>query len=582
MYSSLSKIFIYVLIFFGFLSNFNVYSSNQNKFYSKKNISNYFLGIVSSNNNNNKLALKYLSNLSLLKNNHDQFNRELVFALVQTQKISQAFLYLKKLKTKNINFFHANLLLGINYFLEKKYKKSIGYFNSIIQTKKFSNFEKLIAQLLLSYVQVFENPSYDQITVLSSIPPNYKNFVLIRDAFINCYLDNKKIDEGFLKLVNPNTLNFTRYNFFYVNFLLSKNRKDEALKILAKDKNVNILESNLLLHQTRLWLKEQKANKVREIFNCRNSNHLISEFFYLIANLYSSEKDYTLSNFYLNLSIYLNSDFTFNKTLLAENYFYLQDYQSSKQIYLKFNSNNEVFDWYAKKRLVWIKNKTEDTESAIDFLNKSFSELKNPTIQNYYDLANFYKDFDEYKESVQYYTKVLNNIANDYPFASLRRLNVVYSKILYRRGMSYERLKLWQESENDLVQSLSLRPKEPYVLNYLAYSWLERNINLDKSIEMLQLAFNMKKDDPYIIDSLGWGMYLIGRYEEAEKLLQKAVELMPLDPIVNDHYADILWKLNKNLQANYFWNYVLNLKTTESEMKDKINEKLIFGIQNHS
>ena len=582
MYLSLSKIFIYILIFFSFLSNFNAYSSNQNKFYSKKNISNYFLGIVSSNNNDNKLALQYLSNLSLLKNNHDQFNRELVFALVQTQKISQAFLYLKKLKTKNINFFHANLLLGINYFLEKKYKKSIVYFNSIIQNNKFSNFEKLIAQLLLSYVQVFENPSYDQTVVLNFIPPNYKNFVLIRNAFVNCYLDNKKVDAGFLKLINPDSLNFTRYNFFYINFLLSKNRKDEALKILTKDKNVNILESNLLLHQTRLWVNEQKINKVKEIFSCRNPNHLISEFFYLIANLYSGEKDYTLSNFYLNLSLYLNPDFTFNKTLLAENYYYLQDYQNSKQIYLKFNSNNKVFDWHAKKRLVWIKNKTESTESAIDFLNKSFSELKNPTIQNYYDLANFYKDFEEYKESVQHYTKVLNNIANDYPFASLRRLNSVYSKILYKRGMSYERLKLWKKSEDDLVQSLSLRPEEPYVLNYLAYSWLERNINLDKSIKMLQLAFNMKKNDPYIIDSLGWGMYLIGRYEEAEKLLQKAVELMPLDPIVNDHYADILWKLNKNLQANYFWNYVLNLKTTESEMKDKINEKLIFGIQNHS
>ena len=148
--------------------------------------------------------------------------------------------------------------------------------------------------------------------------------------------------------------------------------------------------------------------------------------------------------------------------------------------------------------------------------------------------------------------------------------------------MSYERLQLWEKSEDDLIQSLSLVPGEPYVLNYLAYSWLERNINLDKSIEMLEVAFNKKREDPYIIDSLGWGMYLTGRYEEAEKLLQKAVRLMPLDPIVNDHYADILWKLNKNLQANYFWNYVLNLETTENEMKDKIKEKLILGIQNHS
>ena len=77
-------------------------------------------------------------------------------------------------------------------------------------------------------------------------------------------------------------------------------------------------------------------------------------------------------------------------------------------------------------------------------------------------------------------------------------------------------------------------------------------------------------------------MYLVGRYHEAEELLQKAVELMPNDPIINDHYADVLWKLNKNLQANYFWNYVLNLEATETKIKNQIKEKLIFGIQNNS
>ncbi|HJO75943.1 MAG TPA: hypothetical protein QF658_00130, partial [Pelagibacteraceae bacterium] len=367
------------------------------------------------------------------------------------------------------------------------------------------------------------------------------------------------------------TLNFTRYNFFYINFLVSKNRNNEALKVLEKNKD--IFNTNLLLDQTKSWLKKGKANKVKDIFNCRNPNHLISEFFYLMANLHSGEENYALSNFYLNLSLYLNPDFIFNNALLAENYFYLNDYQNSKKIYLKFDSKNQIYSWHAKKRLVWIKGKIENDESAINFLNKSFKKLENPTVKNYYDLANLFKDFKKYEDSIKYYTKVLNDISKDNP---------LYSKILYKRGVSYERLKLWKKSENDLIQSLNLIPEEPYVLNYLAYSWLERNINLEKSIEMLKIAFNKKKRDPYIIDSLGWGMYLTGRYEEAEKLLQKAVQLMPLDPIVNDHYADILWKLNKNLQANYFWNYVLNLETTENEMKDKIKAKLILGIQNHS
>ena len=571
MYLSLSKIFIYILIFFSFLLNLNAHSSNQEILYSRKSISNYFSGIISANNNNNKLALKYFNNLNYLKNYHDRFNRELIFTLVQTRKIPELFLYLKKLKEENLNFFNANLLLGISYLLEKNYIKSASYFDSIIQNRNFSNFEKLVAQSLLSYIKVFDNHLNDYKTVINIIPENYKNFVLINDAFANCYLDNDKIDAGFLQIINPNTLNFTRYNFFYINFLVSKNRNNEALEILQR--NNDILDTNLLLDQTRSWLKKGKVNKIKRIFNCRNPNHLISEFFYLIANLYSSEENYALSNFYLNLSLYLNSDFIFNNALLAENYLYLEDYQNSKKIYLKFNSKNPIYEWHAKKRLVQIKRKIENNESAINFLNKSFKELENPTVKNYYDLANFYKDFAEYEESIKYYTKVLNNISNDHP---------LYSNILYRRGISYERLKLWEKSEDDLIQSLSLVPEEPYVLNYLAYSWLERNINLDKSIEMLEVAFNKKKEDPYIIDSLGWGMYLTGRYEEAEKLLQKAVKLMPLDPIVNDHYADILWKLNKNLQANYYWNYVLNLETTENVIKDKIKEKLIFGIQDHS
>ena len=95
--------------------------------------------------------------------------------------------------------------------------KSSSYFNSIIRNRKFSNFEKLIAQSLLSYIKIFENQLHNYKTELNIIPENYKNFALINEAFINCYLDNKNVDENFLRIINPNTLNFTRYNFFLTN-----------------------------------------------------------------------------------------------------------------------------------------------------------------------------------------------------------------------------------------------------------------------------------------------------------------------------------------------------------------------------
>ena len=97
---------------------------------------------------------------------------------------------------------------------------------------------------------------------------------------------------------------------------------------------------------------------------------------------------------------------------------------------------------------------------------------------------------------------------------------------------------------------------------------------------MLEKAYSIKSDDPYITDSIGWAYYLIDDFLKAEKFLKRAVELMPNDPIVNDHYGDILWKLNKKIQARYFWKNVLQMKDTEQEMIKKINLKLIYGLKN--
>ena len=95
---------------------------------------------------------------------------------------------------------------------------------------------------------------------------------------------------------------------------------------------------------------------------------------------------------------------------------------------------------------------------------------------------------------------------------------------------------------------------------------------------MLEKADQLKENDGYITDSLGWAHYLNKNYIEAELYLKKAVELMPTDPTINVHYADTLWMLKKDIQARYFWNYILSLDNIEDKLKDQIAKKLIFGI----
>ena len=124
----------------------------------------------------------------------------------------------------------------------------------------------------------------------------------------------------------------------------------------------------------------------------------------------------------------------------------------------------------------------------------------------------------------------------------------------------------------DLQESLKVSPDQAYVLNYLAYSWIEKKMNIKKSLKMLKQADSLKKDDPYITDSLGWAHFMNKNYNEAEKYLQRAVILMPYDPVINDHYADVLWKNGNKIQARYYWNYVLSLKKTEEEVKKKLKK----------
>ena len=175
-----------------------------------------------------------------------------------------------------------------------------------------------------------------------------------------------------------------------------------------------------------------------------------------------------------------------------------------------------------------------------------------------------------YEKSIEYYTLALENLPKDHNLKS---------QLLYRRGTSYERLGLWEKFEKDLEVSLEIYPEQPYVLNYLAYAWLDKEINLEMALEMLEKANSLRENDPYIVDSLGWAHYLLKNYSEAEKLIKQVVQVMPRDPIVNDHYADILWKLDRNIQARYLWNQILDFEEIEDDLKEKINHKLIYGMK---
>ena len=562
---------VYLISFFIIILLFSntTFAMDKNIKYSRNSISNYFSGIISARQYYTNTAFEHLNKVQSLKNTHRNYNVHFLRTLILLEKFDKAFSFSKSIWRKDQFFFEVDFLLGLHSFINEEYKEAEKYFlrlNKINSQGIIS--ENFLGNILLSWTKAAQNDERASFDILDKISDRYINLKRIQNIFLQCHFDTSETEAEFKKLVNDEGYIFSRYNFFLANYLLHKNKKNKAKKIifLSSDKN----QSNLLLKQSKNFFLTNKDKKIKKFFNCENRRDNIAEIMYVLANLYASEKNYELSNFYLNISIFLNKKFISNKALAAENFYYQKKYEFSKNTYKSIKSIGPVYSWYASKNIATILLKTENKENSITTLVKDFKLLKNPDVLQYYEMANFYKDNAYYEESVKYYSLVLKKINEDHR---------LFAKSLDRRGTSYERMGDWEKAERDLEESLRILPDQPYVLNYLAYLWIEKGINLDKALDMLKQATSLREDDGYIIDSLGWGYFAKKDYVKAKEFLQRAVELMPLDPIINDHYGDALWMLNKDIQARYVWNFVLNLEDAEEELKEDINKKLIFGIK---
>ena len=561
---------IYIILFFLtiFLIQLEAFARDSKALYTRENISNYFLGIVSANNNFNNEALRYLKKVESLKNRHSKFNVEFVRMLVLLEKFDEAFIFSKSVWDENELFFEADLLLGLDSFKKKDYKNSEKYFERLNKISRYNVFfDDLIGNVLISWSQASQGNREDSFRILKKIPKPYRHFTKTQNSFLKCYFDSSDTENSFEEIIQDKNYNFSRYNFFLANYYLFKNKNVEAKKIIKNGRKK--YNSNLLIKETENLLLKGKNEKIKSFFNCKNPNDVLAEFFYVLANLYSSERNYQLSNFYLKISLFLNKKFLTNNALLAENFYYQKKYQLSKKTYKSLKSIGPIYSWYASKSIATILLNEKGKKYSVNSLKKEFNSLSNPNFEHYYELANFYKDNEYYEKSIKYYSLTLKEIKKDH---------FLVPKILDRRGTSFERLGDWENAEKDLIESLKILPDQAHVLNYLAYSWIDKGINLNEGLEMLKKANQIKKEDGYIIDSLGWAYYAKKDYIEAERFLQRAVELLPFDPIINDHYADTLWMLNRNIQARYIWGNILKLDRVEQKLRDTISKKIIFGI----
>ena len=433
------------------------------------------------------------------------------------------------------------------------------YLNEISNFKEQGTFQQVIYETLRTYLFAFKEKE------LISEKSNFGNLTIINEAFIKCYLDDPKTIVYFENLLNSSSADYSRYLYFYTSYLVEKNKLIDAKNLLS---DVDNLSNSLIILQTKLWIDQNKTSNFEKIFSCKNETDILGEFFFLVSNLYSTQEDFEKSNFYLSISNFLNKKFKFNLSLMAENYFINKNFEESENILKNFDKKDDIYYWYKIKTNSKIISKKQNNDESLKYLEKNFNKIENPSVKILFDMANIYKSFKKYDEAIKLYSKVMQTVEKD---------SSIYADLLYKRGGCFERIGCYEKSDVDLLDALKFIPDNSYIFNYLAYSWLERNYKIPEAIEMLELAYEQNEEDPYIIDSVGWGYYLTEKFEEAETFMRRALELMPNDPIVNDHYGDILWSLNRKIQAKYFWNNVLKLKDVDDETKIKIKTKLLKG-----
>ena len=290
----------------------------------------------------------------------------------------------------------------------------------------------------------------------------------------------------------------------------------------------------------------------------------------------SGGRESETSLIFMQLANYLNPDDDLVKVSIGELFESMRQWERSGEVFSKI-ANDSPYRTRSLLGRVIAYERLEKTEDAIGTLTTLLSET--PDELDAVDmLGGLYRTKKDMPKAIAVYSAALGRIAKP---------EAPHWNLYFGRGVAYERNKEWALAEPDFLKALELLPanttsarakyERAQVLNYLAYSWVDQGLNIEKSFEMLKQAVALAPEDGAIVDSLGWAYYRLGKFDEATRELERAIELKPGDPTINDHLGDAYWKVGRRSEAYFKWNHARALKP-DAEDLPKILSKIERGL----
>ena len=346
----------------------------------------------------------------------------------------------------------------------------------------------------------------------------------------------------------------------YGRFLERNGRADEAVKLYRSHIGDGGLASVILPGLTRIAAREKPESLIR------NPADGAAETLFGIAASLTDGQSADVSILYLRMALYLRPDLGLAQVLLADRFETLRKFDTAIEIYRSIEPSSPYYRM-AQVQAALDMQRLGKNQDAIASLKKLVASDANDS-ESWVALGDTYRASSMFAESVDAYNHAEKAIARP----SKRDWTMFYA-----RAMAREKLKQLDESEADIQTALKLSPEQPELLNYLGYSWVDRGRNIPQALTMLEKARSLRPYDGYIVDSVGWAYYQLGRYEDAAKTLEAAVLLVPGDPTINDHLGDALWRSGRRIDARFQWNHALTFSDADTD-KTAIERKLKTGL----
>ena len=362
------------------------------------------------------------------------------------------------------------------------------------------------------------------------------------------------------------TLHLTRRGIIaYAQVLSQLERNEDAIELISATFGTNL---DPALEELSNSLKSGETQTFTAV---RSAGDGLAEVYFSIAGALQGEAQDGYTLLYAQAAKALRPDSTDALLLTAELLEGIERYDLATEVYDTVPRTDPSFHAAELGRAEALRRSGRE-DAAIEVL-RQLTESHGHLPLVHVSLGDTLRGMERYAEATQPYNNALELIETP---------EEQHWIIFFARAIAFERIGEWELAEADFLKALELKPEQPQVMNYLGYSYLEKQTNYDEALDLIQRAVDLRPNSGYIIDSLGWGLYRLGRYDEAVGHMEKAVEHMPIDPIVNDHLGDVYWAVGRYREAEFQWHRALSFINDDTDLTDvdpdRIRRKLEVGL----